>query len=147
MNQSQVYMHPFTLESPSHFPPHPTPLGSHRAPDLSSLCYTADFHWLSNFTHGNVYVSMLLSQFVPPSSSPSASTSLFSMSASVLLPCRQFHQYHLSGFHIYAILHSVSQALGSFTLLELSQMHSFLQLSNISLCIRVFSINGIADSD
>ena len=53
-------MYPFTLESPSHFPPHPTPLGSHRAPDLSSLCYTADFHWLSNFTHGNVYVSKLL---------------------------------------------------------------------------------------
>ena len=29
--------------------------------DLSSLCHTTNFHWLSNFTYGNTYVSMLLS--------------------------------------------------------------------------------------
>ena len=34
------------------------------------------------FTYGNRYVSMLLSQFVPPSSSPTVSASLFSMSVS-----------------------------------------------------------------
>ena len=32
-------------------PPHPTPLGCHRAPDLSSLCHSANFHWLSKFTY------------------------------------------------------------------------------------------------
>ena len=36
------------------------------------------------FTHDNVYLSMLLFQFVPSSLSPSVSTSLFAMSAS---PC------------------------------------------------------------
>ena len=53
------------------------------------------------FTSGNVYVSILLSQFIPPSPSPTVSTSLFSMSVSPLLPYKQVHQYHLSRFHIY----------------------------------------------
>ena len=45
------------------------------------------FPWAIYFTYGNVYVSMLLSQFVPPS--PLAlPTSVFSMSASLFLPCR-----------------------------------------------------------
>ena len=54
--------------------PHLTPLGCrHRAPALSSLCHTANFHWLSNFAYGNVYGSLLLSHFVP--SSPSLTMS------------------------------------------------------------------------
>ena len=35
--KSLVYVRPLPLESPSHLPPHPTPLGCHRAPGLSSL--------------------------------------------------------------------------------------------------------------
>ena len=51
-------------------PPSPAhPLACHRALDLSHLCHTANFQRLSNSTHGNVYVSMLLSQFIPPSPS------------------------------------------------------------------------------
>ena len=50
-------------------PSHSTPLGCHRAPDLSSLCPTAKFPWLSNFTY-NICVSMLLSQFRPILSFP-----------------------------------------------------------------------------
>ena len=61
-----IHGYPLPLAAPSHLPPHPTPLGHHRAPTrLSSLHHTADSHWLSIFTHG-VYVSTLLSQFVPP---------------------------------------------------------------------------------
>ena len=37
MNQPQVYLCPLPLEPPFHLPPHHTPLGSHRALDLSSL--------------------------------------------------------------------------------------------------------------
>ena len=55
------------------------------------------------------------------------------------------HQYHLSRFHIYTLIYGnclslsslfycVYQALGSSTLLELTQMCSVLQLSNIPLC-------------
>ena len=64
-----AYICPLPLEPPSHLPPHPTPLGYHRALDLSSLHDRLNFNWLSNFTYGNVYVSMLLSQFFPPSPS------------------------------------------------------------------------------
>ena len=81
--------------------PHPTALGYHRAPDLSSLHRTVDFRGLSGFTCDDVYVSMLLSQFshsLPPSSAPP--TSLLSMSASPLLPCKHVHHNHLPRFHV-----------------------------------------------
>ena len=82
MNQLQVCVCP----PRSQLPPYPTPPCGQRSLDLSSLRHTENFHWLSNFTYGNVYVSVLLSQFIPPFSSPSVSRSLFSMSASLLLP-------------------------------------------------------------
>ena len=96
----------------------------------------AAFHWLSSFMHDIcVYMSMLLSQFVPPSPSPTVPTSPFSISASPFLPCKQVHQYHFSGFHIYDVCFSLSaftlfnQALGSFTSLQLTQIRSFLWFS------------------
>ena len=39
------------------------------------------------FTYGNVYVSLLFSQFIPPSHSLTVSTSLFSMSVSSIRMC------------------------------------------------------------
>ena len=39
-------------------------------------------------THDSVYMSVLLSQFVPPSPPTTVSTSLFSVSASPFLPCK-----------------------------------------------------------
>ena len=50
--------------------PPPTPLSCHRALSLSSLHHIANSH-------------QLLSQLIPPSTSPTVSTSLFSMSASL----------------------------------------------------------------
>ena len=37
----------------------------------------------------------------------SMSTSLFSMPASPLLPCKYVHQYHLSRFHIYVLIYDI----------------------------------------
>ena len=66
MNQSQVYICPLPFEPPSHLPP------------ISPLCVITE-HWFALpesyskfplaicFTYGSVYVSMLLSPFVPPS--------------------------------------------------------------------------------
>ena len=133
MNQSQIYIYPLPFEPPSHLPPHPTPLGCHRALGLRSLHHRANSHRLSNFPYGNVYVSMLPSQFAPPSPSPAASTSLFSVSASPLLPCRKVHRYHLSRFHICALIYDICLSLSELTslciigstLVELSQMFSF----------------------
>ena len=42
-HESAVSIH---MSPPSHLPFHPIPLGCHRAPDLSSLCRMANFHWL-----------------------------------------------------------------------------------------------------
>ena len=62
---------------------------------------------LSDWTELNVYVSVLLFQFVPPSPSPAMSTSLFSMSASLLLPYTSVHQYQFSRFHIYVLIYDI----------------------------------------
>ena len=53
------------------------------------------------FTYGNVYVSKLFSQIIPPSPSATESESLFFTSVSPLLPCMSDYQYHLSKFSIY----------------------------------------------
>ena len=47
-----------------------------------------NFPLASYFTHGNVYISMSLSQFVPPTPAPAVSISLFPMSESLFLPCK-----------------------------------------------------------
>ena len=68
------------------------------------------------FTYCNGHVSALLSQFAPPSPSPTVSTSLSSVSVSLFLPCKQLHQYHLSGFHIHVLIYNTCLSLSNFTL-------------------------------
>ena len=75
-------------------PPHPCPipLRSSQSTKLSCLCYIAASHQLA-ILHivvyiCSVYMSVLLSQFIPPSLSPAVSISSFSRSASLLLPCK-----------------------------------------------------------
>ena len=47
------------------------------------------------------------SQFIPPSPFPTVSISLFSMSESLFLPCKQVHQDHFSKFHIYVLIYAI----------------------------------------
>ena len=84
----------------------------HRA-DLPVLCNS--FPLAIHFTFGSVYMSMILSHIVPASPSPSVSSSLFSMSSSLFLPCHQVHQYCFFRFHIraYSICFSLSDLLHS----------------------------------
>ena len=111
MNQSQVYICLFLCKTLSHLPPHPPlpqlvtehwvelPLSHSKYP--MAIC----------FTYGKVYVSVLLSQFVPPSPSHTISTSLFSMSGFPLLPCKYVHQYHFSRIHAHVLIYNICLSL------------------------------------
>ena len=72
---------PILLEPPSHRLPHHIPplyVVTEYWAELAALCN--NFSLAIYFTYDNVYVSVLLSQFLPPSPSPTVSTSLSSMS-------------------------------------------------------------------
>ena len=56
------------------------------------------------FTHGDVYMSVLLSHFVPPSPSPTVYTSPFSISAYHSCPVNGF----ISTIYMYALIHNIS---------------------------------------
>ena len=135
MNHPRVYMcspTPKSLPPPS--PSHPSGLSQ----CTSFVCPVSciELGLVIYFTFGNIHVSMLFSQMIPPSPSPTEYKSLFFTSVSLLLPCIQDCHYHLSKFHIYVIiycigvflsdlLYSVLEAPVSSTSLELIQLHSF----------------------
>ena len=59
------------------------------------------------FTYYNIHVSMLFSQVIPPSPSPTECKILFYTSVSLLLSHIQGFHYYFSKFHIYALLYYI----------------------------------------
>ena len=106
MNLPQVYMC-----SPS-WTPLPPPSLYH--PSGSSQC-TSPKHPVSciepglviRFIYDIINVSMPFSQIIPPSPSPTESKRLFYTSMSLLLSHIQGYHYHLSKFHIYALVYCI----------------------------------------
>ena len=92
---------PSLLSLPRH--PHPTPLG-HPGAQIGPPVLCSSFPPALCVTLDSVCMSVLLSQFVLPSPSPAVSTSLYSMSAPLFLPCRQVHQYHFPQFRLCTFL-------------------------------------------
>ena len=92
----------------------PLPPPSPYHPSGSSQC-TSPKHPVSciepglviHFTCDNIHVSIPFSQIIPPSSSLIESKRLFYTSVSFLLSCIQGYHYHLSKFHIYALVYCI----------------------------------------
>ena len=119
-------------ETPSHIPPHPIPLGLPSAP-ASSTClmhptWAADLFYIRWFTCFNAILSnhptLAFSHSVQK-------TVLYICSLHLFLSRIQGHCYHLSKFHIRALVYSIGvffflsyNRLVSSTSLELIQMHS-----------------------
>ena len=60
-----------------------------------------------HFTYDNLHVSMPFSYIILPSPSPTESKSLFYTSVSLLLSHIQGYCYHLSKFHMYALVYYI----------------------------------------
>ena len=87
VNQPCAYMYPLHLE-PLSYPTSPSqPSRSSQSTEMktSPASQQLPTHY---FTLGSVYLSVLLSQFAPPSPSHPVPTSPFSMLASLFLPWR-----------------------------------------------------------
>src|SRR5574340_590842 len=100
-------------------PPLPPPSPYH--PSGSSQC-TSPKHPVSCIKPGlvtrSIYdiirISMPFSQIIPPSPSPTESKRLFYTSVSLLLSRIQGYCYHLSKFHIYALVYCIGVFLSGF---------------------------------
>ena len=84
MSQPLVYMcpqsrNPFPAPSPSH------PSGLFRCTGFECPVSCIKFGLVTYFTYGNTHISMLFSQIIPPSPSPTESKNRFFISASLLL--------------------------------------------------------------
>ena len=137
VNQLYIYICPrisSLLPLPPSLPIPPLQVVTKHPAVLHVLC--SSFPLAIYFTFGGVYMSVLLSHFVPASAYPTVSSSLFSTSASLFLPCHQVHQHRFFRFHICALasgicfslsdlLHSVPQTLGPSTSLQITQFRSF----------------------
>ena len=105
-----IHMSPPSWTSiPPPTPLHPSKLSQSIGFDLPAA--SSKFSLATYFTYGNIYFSMLFSQFIPPSPSLTVSTSLFFMSASPVLLCKYFHLYHLSRFHMNALIYNTCLSL------------------------------------
>ena len=102
MNQPWVYMCPPILNRPPPpFQPHPSRLSQNTSFECPASCI--ELALVIYFTYGNVHVSVLISQIIPPSSSPTESKSLFFSYKQYF----QMRSWHLSDRLAYE--HSFSQ--------------------------------------
>ena len=87
------------------FPSHPSGSSQCTGPERPVSCIESGLP--TYFTYGNIHVSVLFSQIIPPTPSPTESKSLFIISVFLLQSRIQGSLYHLSKFHIYALIYHI----------------------------------------
>ena len=93
-------------EPPSHLPPHTIPLGHPSAPAPSFLYPASNLDWWF-ISYMILYMFQWHFPKSSPSPSPTESKRLFYTSMSLLLSRIQCYRYHLSKFHIYALVYCI----------------------------------------
>ena len=130
MNLPQVY-----TCSPSWtlFPPpslyHPSGSSQCTSPKHPVSCIKPGL--VTCFIYDIIHVSMPFSKIIPPSPSPTESKRLFYTSVSLLLSRIQGYCYHLSKFHIYALVYCIGVFLSNFRIMHLG-LTSFLRDSCVT---------------
>ena len=106
MNPPQVYMcSPSWTLLPPPSPYHPSGLSLCTSPKHPVLCIEPGLATPS--INDIIRISMQFSQIIPPSPSPTESKRLFYTSVFLLLSRIQGYCYHLSKFHIYALVYCI----------------------------------------
>ena len=100
-----IHVFPILNPLPRPSPYHPSGLSQCTSPKQPVSCMEPRL--AIHFLYDIIHVSMPFSQTIPPSPSPTESKRLFYTSVSLLLSHIQDYCYHLSKFHIYALVYCI----------------------------------------
>ena len=106
-HESATGVHVFPILNPTSNSPQSHPSGSSQCTSPEHLVSCIESGLAIRFTYDIIHVSMPFSQIIPPSPSPTESKRLFYTSVSLLLSLIQGCRYHLSKFHIYALVYCI----------------------------------------
>jgi len=120
----------FPILNPPPSPYHPSGSSQCTSPKHPVSCIEPGL--ATRFIYDIIHVSMPFSQISPPSSSPTESKRLFYTSVSLLLSCIQDYCYHLSKFHIYALVYCIGEV-----------SWKDLYIFNEVVCSRFFGMVGV----
>ena len=104
-NESATGIHVFPILNPPPSPYHPSELSQCTSPKHPVSCIEPGL--TTRFIYDIIHVSMPFSQIIPLSPSLTESKRLFYTSVSLLLSRTQGYCYHLSKFHIYALVYCI----------------------------------------
>src|SRR5574337_262288 len=104
-NESATGIHVSPILNPPPSPYHPSGSSQCTSPKNPGSCIEPGL--ATHFIYDIIHISMPFSQIIPLSSSPTESKRLFYTSGSLLLSRIQGYCYHLSKFHIYALVYCI----------------------------------------
>ena len=103
-HESATGVHMLPILNPTSNSPPSHPSGSSQCTSPEHLVSCIESGLAIHFTYDTIHVSMPFFQIIPPSPSPTESKRLLYTSVSLLLSRIQGYHYHLSKFHIYALV-------------------------------------------